>query len=40
MENINDHKNLKLLTGQEKYAKYMMKANFKDGYTFSKVLLQ
>ena len=31
MENIKDHKNLKLVTGQEKYAKYVMKPNFKDG---------
>ena len=28
---MKDHKNLKLVTGQGKYAKYVTKPNFKDG---------
>ena len=38
MENIRNHKGLKLVTSQERYTKYVMKPNFKDGYPFSKVL--
>ena len=38
MENIRNHKDMKLATSQEKYAKYVMKPNFKDGYPFSKEL--
>ena len=38
MENIRNHKYMKLLTSLEKYAKYVMKQNFKDGYPFSKEL--
>ena len=40
MENIKDHKNLKLVTDQEKYAKHVMKPNCKDGYPFSKAFFQ
>ena len=35
MENIRNHKDMKLVTSQEKYAKYVMKPNFKDGHPFS-----
>ena len=38
MENIRNDKDMKLVTSQEKYAKYVMKSNFKDGYPFSKEL--
>ena len=38
MENIRNHKDMKLVASREKYAKYVMKANFKDGHTFSKHL--
>ena len=38
MENIRDHKDMKLVTSREKYAKYVMKPNFKDGHPFSKHL--
>ena len=30
---------MKLVTSQEKYAKYVMKPNFKNGHSFSKYLL-
>ena len=36
MENIRNHKDMKLVTSQEKYAKCVMRPNFKDGYPFSK----
>ena len=36
IENIRNHKNMKLMASQEKYPKYVMKPNFKDGYPFSK----
>ena len=39
MENIGNHKDIKLVISQDKYAKYVMKPNFKDGYPFSKHLL-
>ena len=39
MENIRNHKDMKLLTNEQKYQKYVMKPNFKDGYPFSKELL-
>ena len=39
MENIRNHKDMKLLTNEQKYHKYVMKPNFKDGYPFSKELL-
>ena len=38
MENIRNHKNMKLVTNDKKYVKYVMKPNFKDGYSFSKHL--
>ena len=38
MENISNHKDMKLVTSREKYAKYVMKPNFKDGHSFSKEL--
>ena len=38
MVNIRNHKGLKLVTSQERYTKYVMKPNSKDGYPFSKVL--
>ena len=36
MENIGNHKDMKLVTIREKYTKYVMKPNFKVGYPFSK----
>ena len=39
MENIRNHKDMKLVTSQEKYAISVMNPNFKDEYPFSKVLL-
>ena len=38
MENIRNHKDMKLVTSEQKYLKYVMKPNFKDGHTFSKEL--
>ena len=38
MENIRNHKDMKLLTSDKKYLKYVMKPNFKDGHPFSKHL--
>ena len=38
-ENSRNHKDMKLLISQEKYAEYVMKPNFKDGYPFLKELL-
>ena len=38
MENIRNHKDMKLVTSREKYAKYVMNPNFKDGHPFSKEL--
>ena len=38
MENIRNHKDVKLVTSEQKYLKYVMKPNFKDGQTFSKEL--
>ena len=38
MENIRNHKNMKLVTSDKKYLKYVMKPNFKDGFPFSKHL--
>ena len=38
MENIRNHKNMKLTTSQEKYVKYVTKLNIKDGYQFLKEL--
>ena len=39
MEAIRNDKDMKLVTSREKYAKQVMKPNFKDGYPFSKELL-
>ena len=39
MENIRNHKDMKLMTSKQKYQKYIMKPNFnKDGHPFSKYL--
>ena len=38
MENIRNHKNMKLMTNDKKYLKYVMKPHFKDGFPFSKHL--
>ena len=38
MENIRNHKDMKLMTSRERYARYVVKPNFKDGYPFSKEL--
>ena len=38
MENIRNHKDMKLVTSDKKYLKYVMKPNFKDGHPFSKYL--
>ena len=38
MENIRNHRNMKLVTNDKKYLKYVMKPNFKDGFPFSKHL--
>ena len=38
MENIRNHKNMKLVKSDKKYLKHVMKPNFKDGYPFSKHL--
>ena len=38
MENIRNHKDMKLVTSKQKYEKYVMKPNFKDDRTFSKDL--
>ena len=38
MENISNHKDTKLVTGDKKYLKYVMKPNFKDYFPFSKHL--
>ena len=38
MKNIRNHKDMKLVTNEQKYQKYVMKPNFKDGYPFSKEL--
>ena len=38
MENIRNRKEMKLVTSEQKYGKYVMKPNFKDGHPFSKHL--
>ena len=38
MENIRNHKDMKLATSNKKYLEYVMKPNFKDGHPFSKHL--
>ena len=35
MQNIRNHKDMKLVTSKQKYEKYVMKPNFKDGRPFS-----
>ena len=38
MENIRNHKDMKLVTSDKKYLKYVMKPNFEDSHPFSKPL--
>lgn len=38
MENISNHKNIKLVASLEKYSNYVIKPNFDDGYPFFKEL--
>ena len=38
MENIRNHKDIKLVTSKEKDIRYVMKRNFKDGHPFSRQL--
>ena len=38
IEKIRTHKDMKLVTSDKKYQKYVMKRNFKDGHPFSKHL--
>ena len=38
MENIRNHKDMKLVTSERKYQNYVIKPNFKDGFPFSKHL--
>ena len=38
MKNIKNHKDMKLVTSNKKYLKYVMEPNFKDGHPFSKHL--
>ena len=38
MENIRNHKDMKLVTSEQKYQKYVKKPNLKDGHPFSKHL--
>ena len=38
MKNIRNHKDMKLVTSKQKYQKYAIKPNFKNGYPFSKHL--
>ena len=38
MENIRNHKDMKLVTSEQKYQKYVMEPNFKNGHPFSKYL--
>ena len=38
MENIRNHKDMKLKTSDKKYLKYLIKPNFEDGHSFSKHL--
>ena len=38
VENIRNHKDMKLVTSDKKYLKYVMKPNFKGGHPFSKHL--
>ena len=38
MENIRNHKDMKLVTSEQKFEKYVMKPNFENGRPFSKYL--
>ena len=38
VENIRNHKDMKLVTSDKRYLKYVMKPNFKDGHPFFKHL--
>ena len=38
MENIRNHKDMKLVKSDKNYLKYVMKPNFKDGHPFSEHL--
>ena len=38
IENFRNHKDLKLVTSEQKYEKYVMRSNIKDGCSFSKYL--
>ena len=38
MENIRNHKDMKLVTSEQKFEKYVMKPNFENGGPFSKYL--
>ena len=38
LENIRNHKDMKLVTSEQKYQKHVKKPNFKDGHPFSKHL--
>ena len=38
MENIRNHKDMKLVPSEQKHQRYKMEPNFKDGYPFSKIL--
>ena len=39
MENIRNHRDMKLVTNEQKYKKYVMKPNFKDSVQFSENLI-
>ena len=39
MQNIRNHKDMKLVTSHKKYLKYVMKPNFKDGHHFLNIYL-
>ena len=38
MENIRNHKDMKLVISEQKYQKYVVKPNVKNGHPFSKYL--
>ena len=40
IENTRIHKEIKLVTSRDKYAQYVIRPNFKDGYPLSKELLE
>ena len=39
MENLRNHRDMKLVTNEQKYKKYVMKSNFKDSVRFSEHLI-